>query len=915
MRTTRLILLCIAAIAFHNSVKAQSSYTWNGTTSSDWGTSTNWTPNGTPGALDTVTIVSGTNDPVYDGVATVIAVIMTSDTLDLGGDTLEVTGDFATFNGGVITNGWIKSTATNTTFAGTQFNCQVRATTANLLLNGSTFNDTTLVEQNGSSQTISLGGNTFNEYTEIIHNGSGRMYLDQSSSYSDTANADIVFTKKGSERFYIAHAGSGIYLAGKTTVNYENGASGVLYFSTTATTTFDGDIEINNPGGGEIRIGDNPSSDITLKDGHTLSIGSGGFSSNILQLENFVQEGNTPQNIQLDGSSLFTIPNSDVEFNGPVTITAGRIALEKATFNNTAFLETVGTGTSSCSGGNVFELGVTVSKTNTGNWEWGNVYPDTFKTSLNLINRAGNDIRVGRTVAGTLINCNLNVKNTGVGNICLGYDTNGEVELGSGYTITSDTFSSGSLQFKNFTQNGTTDISFDLENSADLIINSNSTFNGNMTVSAPDVFLNGGTFNGKASITKTAGDNNLGQGGNVFNDTTIIISDGTGYLATANLNPDTFNAPVTFDHRNDRLYVAYKSTGNLFSDKVYVRCTGSADYAFFAREGTATFKDTVYVGNNTLDKGIYFGYNGIDSVLFSDNGIIAIDTMGFANGRLFLHHVGQNNNTKFMLFFEGATQFIMDTTIIEGPFFVTSPSVNIDRVTFNDTAYIQKTGAGTDFLEGNIFNNKTFLSCTHTTDDLKLAGAVNGNDYNDDVWFHQTDSAVGQVVWPANKSASTFAGDITVIDSYYEFRFGRSSSHNGKVILDGNKEQKIRVENGSIAKLDFRNLQVSKSDSNVVFETSAEIYDSLIFDNGLLITTDSTQIALLDTTEYYNASDSSHVQGTLEKYGAVDFIFPMGEDEEQKPIKYVNRDAINTDTRIRLEKTNTDDQWDYTIQQ
>lgn len=38
------------------------SYTWNGSTSSDWGTATNWTPNGIPGAVDNVTINAQTPD-------------------------------------------------------------------------------------------------------------------------------------------------------------------------------------------------------------------------------------------------------------------------------------------------------------------------------------------------------------------------------------------------------------------------------------------------------------------------------------------------------------------------------------------------------------------------------------------------------------------------------------------------------------------------------------------------------------------------------------------------------------------------------------------------------------------------------------------------------------------------------------
>jgi hypothetical protein len=42
------------------------SYTWNGGTSSDWATGSNWTPNGVPGSADNVTISGAGIQPVLD---------------------------------------------------------------------------------------------------------------------------------------------------------------------------------------------------------------------------------------------------------------------------------------------------------------------------------------------------------------------------------------------------------------------------------------------------------------------------------------------------------------------------------------------------------------------------------------------------------------------------------------------------------------------------------------------------------------------------------------------------------------------------------------------------------------------------------------------------------------------------------
>ncbi len=47
-------LLALVLFAYYAS--AQTSYTWNGSTSTAWTTAANWTPSGTPGTGDNVTV-------------------------------------------------------------------------------------------------------------------------------------------------------------------------------------------------------------------------------------------------------------------------------------------------------------------------------------------------------------------------------------------------------------------------------------------------------------------------------------------------------------------------------------------------------------------------------------------------------------------------------------------------------------------------------------------------------------------------------------------------------------------------------------------------------------------------------------------------------------------------------------------
>ena len=78
------------------------SYTWTGSTSTNWATSTNWSPNGIPGATDNVTIVTGSNQVYLDMTRSVTNYTMSSGTFNLQTYTFNVTGTFQSNVGTIL---------------------------------------------------------------------------------------------------------------------------------------------------------------------------------------------------------------------------------------------------------------------------------------------------------------------------------------------------------------------------------------------------------------------------------------------------------------------------------------------------------------------------------------------------------------------------------------------------------------------------------------------------------------------------------------------------------------------------------------------------------------------------------------------------------------------------------------------
>ncbi|MBK7888761.1 MAG: hypothetical protein IPJ86_16190 [Bacteroidetes bacterium] len=329
----KLIGLTLMCLLVH-AISFAGNYTWTGTINSSWDSTGNWNPAGVPTSNDTININSTTNSLALDGNRTVRRIVMNSDTLDLGGDTLTITVS-AGMNGGSINNGVYNANCSGLlNFAGTTFGAVVVAK-GQIKLNGCIFNTTASFEHIGSAAGVGTGGNTFNGVTTLKNTGTTTLRL--GGTNSDTFNDDV----------YIINSSAMV-------------GSGSLQLSYGATSYFNGNLIVSSTTVFGISFSGAGSGSSVLDTGKTITIGSAGFGGTLL-LRNFTQLHSTAQSMTLSGA--LNLVNST--FNGPLTCTSGNILLSGNNFHGATSFTKTGPSSDYSAGGNHFFQSVTVSNNTT----------------------------------------------------------------------------------------------------------------------------------------------------------------------------------------------------------------------------------------------------------------------------------------------------------------------------------------------------------------------------------------------------------------------------------------------------------------------------------------------------------------------------------------------------------------------
>jgi hypothetical protein len=779
---------------------AQTTYTWNGSSSSDWNTPTNWAPAGVPTATDNVIIVTGANNCTVSSSVTVNNFTMNNGTFNLGSNTLNINGN-ATFNLGTINgSGTINCNGTNTIFgttgSGPTINPSVNVTSLSIRSQRTTYNAPVNFTKTGVPTGIDnwRGGNTFNSTFTLTNNASntadpnGDIYLGSNNGDpTDVFNGRAIFNLTGTARIRVPQSGSCIFngvtefnamgyganfdriqpaRTGTATCTFNdsvyfninsatsdihvaldpgtscifngpvicNRLSGSnapqLELGRNGTVTFNHNIILNNNSTGEISITTGTGTS-TLASGRTFLVGSDGFNSGSIHIQNFTQLGTTNQTLILPGTASIFIGAASFPctFNANiVNFEAGRVRIQETTFNGTSqsFTKTGATG-DDC-GGNIFNG--TVNITNTGNSEFrfsSVIAADIFTSTVTITNSGNGVVSLSRSFT-TNYPENIIINNPSAtvgGGIFFG--ANGGISnLANGKTISvgSGGYDNGYLYLYRFNQIGTTAQNINLSgpntllrmgNPVNLVAGCN--FQANFTGSARRIELTGNTFQGTTVFNHTGNSATQSDwGGNLFNGVHTINISGTGSMRCSHLlAAETYNSTVTFNLTNSGNLRLSNNFDTNYPENITLTSTSTGSVNFGENGGSSTLANgkTISIGGA--------GYVGNFLRLYSFNQLGTTAQTLTINGPSSQLELGSPTNIAYGCTFNGNLNF-------------TSVNWVITSSTFNGNCNFLKTGAGTndDFNGNNTFNgNLSFTNnCSVNNQYIRMSNTFGADTYN-----------------------------------------------------------------------------------------------------------------------------------------------------------------------------------------
>jgi hypothetical protein len=518
------------------------------------------------------------------------------------------------------------------------------------------------LRKNGAGNNTWTGGTTYNGAVSITNAGTGWMQLATTSANS--FNAASTFSSLNTGILYVSHTFAGSTFNGNIQVNSTN-ASGGVYFGQSGGTS-------------------------TLAATYTISAGVDGITNGSIRLKNFTQTGGTAQVINATGttSSIYYEPGST--FNGAVTTSAPLIYLNGTTFASTLGLTQTGAAAVSSNGGCTFTGATTLTNSGTAVWTLGNTTADIFQNNL-TVNASGVNaqINLAQTGAGNQFNGNIVLNSfSGAAGIRIG-NNNGTSTLAATKTISvgGSGFSAGSLRIRNLTQVGATAQTLNITGaSASFYLESGNTFNGAVTFTAPQFYLNGTTFQGTTRLEQTGAFSINCSGGNTYGGATTLVLSGTANWTHSNVISDIYNSTLTAQNTGSGiLYLAQTGGTNQFNGNVIFLSSGSSQ--------------GIYIGQGTGMASIGVGAS------------FTATALGFATGSLRIRNTTQSGTTAHSIVLGGTTTSLYFQTgnTFAGAMTATAPQLYLNGSTFAAGTYTQNGTTAIYSNGGNTFNGATTL--------------------------------------------------------------------------------------------------------------------------------------------------------------------------------------------------------------
>lgn len=850
-----LIGILILTVGLSSSQAA--AFTWNGSVSSDWNTSANWTPAGIPGLGDDVTINAsgGAFDPAWDELPGIRNITMSARTFDLNGFALQITGT-AVFSGGTVSNGSVVIASPSATFSGTTFNVPISYTGARALFNGGIFNGAVTVVKNAGNVDASNGNCTFNGALTVTNSDDSQYRFANSSA--DTYNGVVTYINTGAGGIYPAYTAPG-------TVYNEN-------------------IIVNCTGAGGIRFGQNNGTS-SLASGKLINIGGSGFSSGSLIFRHFTQNGSATHTISATGSAYFNTETGST-FNWNLTLNFPNIQLAGTTFNSDLTVNRTSATQNTWNGGNTFNGTTRINNNGNHNILMGNVNPDIFNGPLYLDNNTtGNfTISICRGSSGNQINHDLYLNNSATGGIYFGFN-GGTTTMASGRTINffNDGFTTGSLTFSRFTKLGSDVTTLNqATGNATLVTLNGSTFNGNMNITFPRISLNGATFESAFNYTKSTTLGTTSNGGNTFNGPVAFSNTTTGGITLGNINPDVFNNTLTISNSGNCTFnIARTGNTHLFNGDVTLNSTGSSQGIRFGQNnGLSTLGSGAQLIFNTMSAGTNilrgFAQTDADPIVLNltSNAIVQFEANTVLNGALTIN----------------AANAAFNGGIFNGDVIVnrngTSGSTSNGTAVFNGNFTLNATGNGGITYSGTFastYNGNVTINNNQTSGAVSLCVRGAGNEINGNLTLSCTStggigfgSGGGITTMPEGSTISIGAGGYTA--GVLNIRGFVKQGNTGLTLTQTTGSSSINFLPGTDISGDVNinfprfTVQQTRFRGNAIFNKNASGNDSspggCTFDGNLTITNPTTgQIVMSNAQpDTYNGNFTINNSGNTNFY-------------------------------------------------
>lgn len=619
---------------------AQTSYTWNGSSSTDFATAANWTPSGVPGSGDNITIVTTSNDPVLDGNRTVNNLTLTNGVFDLGGHTLTTDGTVA-LNGGTMEDGTFYKTSGTVSFSGTVIDCLVDVTATTTIGAGSLFKQNAILQNVtgwGSNTTFEgkadlklthyntyTGGNVFKD-TTFITAASVQGYSQRlGHSVADTFLSPVTFHMTTHMDLYVGNGSTGNYFADDVTFHHSSTSSSTIYINNGGSSTYDGDI---------ILVTDSTAGHIKFNSGSVthngnLLLGAEGYHGGILTINSCYHQSaanaidltvmnNTSKLVlgtdlelegDLDGPNVHTTLQAGVRFKGNVTLPKLEVWSGSTTCEGKADLKM--TYYNTYVGGNMFKDSTMITAASAQGYAqgMGAGAPDTCLAPVTFHMTSNQTFYLCNSSTGNYFADNVTIRNSGYGSskIYIGhYGTSGatfdgdilvESDNGGGIyfydgdlvhngllKIGPNGFSNGVLSIDDYEQtvSGTIDLSA-IDNTASISILDEADITAELVYSntSRSITLTGATLRGNVTVESPS----LSVTNCSFFGTTVLEKNAGG---SNNLNGgNTFHGATSIENSSSGNYVywGYSNPDTILGDLTLINHSSQPLWMNYSTEG------------------------------------------------------------------------------------------------------------------------------------------------------------------------------------------------------------------------------------------------------------------------------------------------------------------------------------------